>query len=156
MVCAPGGWRGSPGTWREGTSPSVAKRSHHHPGKCGEDVPTGEEAVPHSWHSGGSEQLQGNPGRTEGCPSPPIFSSSLVLFWEGGDVRVGVGVGGRQDLHWFSPLHLSDMLFSCFSPSLPWWPQHDPMTFTEKGRDPKPPLALLARSSLKATEGRSS
>lgn len=62
-----------------------------HPRKHGEDVPTGEEAVPHSWPCWGSKQLQGAPRRTERCPSPPIFSSSPVLFWEGGDVRTRIG-----------------------------------------------------------------
>lgn len=102
-------------------SPSVANRRHPRPWKHGEEVPTGEEAAPHSCAFWGQQAAAGSPREDRRTP----FSTRFFFLPSG--ILGGRGcedwgrVKGGQSLPWFSPLPLSDMLFSCFSSSLPWW-----------------------------------
>lgn len=84
-------------------------------------------------YPGASKQVQGALGRRGRCPSPPIsflFPKAILgrrrcedQSWD-----------WREDLPWFSPLHLLDSVFACFTPSLPSWPPNK-KNCPEKGRD---------------------
>lgn len=121
--------------WGEGVAPHMANRRPRSPRKCGgKNVPTGEEAAPHSWPSWGQRAAAGSLGRRGRHPSPPIFFlfPKAILRRRGG-VRTGAGWADRICLVFsISPY----VVFACFPRSLPWGPPNGKVTFPEKGRAP--------------------